>query len=124
MPKKMKPARWKELGRKELGLYASGPVAGPGWSNPGYFQMVYEVSEKNEAARPGDHVADQYRTRIEQGPACRYYGEGYDAFHTLYRVYAAHARAHVQAKHKDVYGSCWHKDEVKDGGRKKSLKRA
>lgn len=114
---KPKPPRWIELGRKELGLYASGPVAGPGWSNPGYFNIVYEVSERNATASKNDPPERQYRTRVETGQACRMYGEGYDAFHTLYRIYTAHARAHAQ-HHKESFGSC----AIKPGPHKKVIR--
>ena len=85
---------WKEIGRKELGLYASGPVRGPGWSNPGYFSIVFEISEMQVTGK-----RKAYRVRVEHGPPCRMYGEGYSAFCELYKIYVQHARAHTEHHH-------------------------
>ena len=73
---------WTEFRRQPVGLYASGPVRGPGWGNLGYYHLVYEVSEHRQTDKGGEH-----RLRIENGPACRTYGEGYAAFCDLYAVY-------------------------------------
>src|SRR5688572_25189385 len=110
------PPSWKELARKELGLSASGPVAGPGWSNEGYCQIVYEVSEIRESlATRGSGSPDNYRTRVENGPACRFYGEGYTAFCQLYRTYLAHARAHTKDHKDSIGGYCFNKSFVWTG---------
>lgn len=101
-----KLAEWRETGRKELGLYASGPVSGPGWSNLGYFNIIYEVSEVRDAG-----VLSEHRVRIEHGPPCRRYGEGYEAFVALYRQYARHARVHEKT-HVLKYQQCFTKHEV------------
>lgn len=110
MRKRKKPApEWKEIQRKELGLYASGHVSGPGWSNPGYFCIVYEVAEIR--ARPKG--PPEHRFRTEQGPACRLYREGYEAFWRLYLQYVQHAQEHRHGRHNEDFGQCIHRQDLK-----------
>lgn len=92
--------KWKESGRKELGFYASSAAAGLG-----YFQMVYEISEHLE----GD--LKRVRTRVEQGPPCRLYGEAYTAFISLYKTYVNHARAHAAGEHGERESGCYLKTD-------------
>jgi hypothetical protein len=62
----------------------SGYCAGPGWGNDGYFHVVYEV---------GEWRGNEYRVRLENGPPCREYGEGYKALLALYEAYCKKAEA-------------------------------
>lgn len=105
-----KRAAWRELSRTELGLYASGHVSGPGWSNPGYFSIVYLISETRELER-GGRTKTEFRERVEQGPACRHYREGYEAFVSLYQSYVHHARSHA-GDHVEKHSQCFTKHEV------------
>lgn len=73
--------KWIEMSKKCIGMYMSGPCAGPGWNNPGYYQAIYEITEK----KYGDLI--EVRTRMENGAACREYSEGYKALDSLYSVF-------------------------------------
>jgi hypothetical protein len=73
-----------KVSRRFVGLYVSGHCSGPGWGNAGYVQAVYEVTE---------WCGDECRVRVENGPACREYGEGYDALVALYVTYQKKAEA-------------------------------
>lgn len=84
MPEQPPTDKWKLLRKRCVGLYASGPVAGPGWGNDGYYCAVWEMVEFCERTRT-------YRTRVENGPACREMGEGYTAFCSLYHTYLERA---------------------------------
>ena len=75
---KPKIPKWSEFSRKPVGLYMSGACSGPGWGNPGYYHVVYEVVEKR---------GDEFRTLVKNGSACREYGEGYDAATSLFHIY-------------------------------------
>lgn len=95
--------RWEIVERKQVGLYASGPITGPDWGNPGYFQLVYEITERKTI--DGDRV--RMRTRVEYGEPCRLYGEAYAVFAGLYATYENHAKAHEAGQHaKNERGEC------------------
>ncbi len=102
--------KWTETGRKQLGLYASGKVSGPGWGNEGYINIVYEVSEIRTIGTK-EEPETEFRTRIENGDPCRMRGEGYDAFVSLYKWYAAYARQHDAGAHIQRNLECVHRQE-------------
>jgi hypothetical protein len=103
----VKSQKWTPVERKELGLYVSGHVSGPGWGNPGYFHIVYQVTEVSKA-----DGKVEYRTRIENGDACRFRGESYEAFVRLFEVHMVHAKKHARGEHRESHGQCFHKSEA------------
>ncbi len=106
-----KETTWKEIGRQERGLYASGKVHGPGWRNDGYICIISEVSETRTVGTRKEPETE-YRTRLEIGPACRMRGEGYEAFVSLYKQYAGYARQHGEGAHVENHMQCFHKEEL------------
>ena len=80
---------WVEIQRQCVGLYMSGSCSGPGWGNAGYYHAVWEVIERNREQTTRKY---EYRNRIESGPACREYSEGYEAMASLYRVFLERAK--------------------------------
>jgi hypothetical protein len=96
--KRKAPEAWEETERKECGM-----IAMRGVGNPGFFAQMFEVSERRMAGRRA-----VYRKRIEMGHACRFYGDGFEAFLSLYLTYERHARAHDKYHHQE-HGECFYK---------------
>lgn len=105
-PKKPDP-RWKEINRKEVGLYATPveAVGGPNWETAGYFCVVYEITEKLDGA----DEAPEIRVRLAEGKPCRMTGEGYKAFQSLFHTYLQYAREHDEGKHVERSLRCFPK---------------
>ena len=80
----MKPRKPKVLSSKFLGLYASGDCSGPGWSNPGYIEALYE-----EVLETGQIVV-RHGAPIRESAYAK--GAAYTAFVALYAEFAALAR--------------------------------
>jgi hypothetical protein len=77
------PKGWKETRRQFIGLQATGPCSGAGWSNRGYYQAIWAVSMIKKIGR-----TIYTKEEIEHGPAVRWYGDGYSAFCELYKYHA------------------------------------
>jgi len=89
---KAKPVTPKVLSSKFLGLYVSGACAGPGWSNPGYIEALYE-----DVLATGE-MRVRHAAPIRESAYAR--GAAYTAFVALYAEFAELAKT-VRGKSDD-----------------------
>lgn len=83
-----KKEKWEIVNVRFLGLYVSGPCAGPGWGNPGYYHAIYEIDEI-------EINSHKYRTTFKPGETQFVgevaVGEGYFALENLFKIYSRKA---------------------------------
>lgn len=100
------PPKWVEISRKEVGLSIAHPQSMPGAPNRPLFTLLYEVVEKLSGTKD-----PEVRTRLVQGRPCRFRGEGFDAFVSLFAAYFEHARQHDLGAHEETHTDCYRKGE-------------